>query len=51
MYNLYDFLKLLILIIVNIFFIIFFIVLYNYINVNSIKIDVKELNRLALFEI
>ena len=47
----YDFLKLLILIIVNIFFIIFFIILYNYINVNSIKNGKKELNRIALFEI
>ncbi len=47
----YDFFKLLILILFNIFFIIFFIVLYNYINVNSIKNNVKELNRVALFEI
>ena len=47
----YDFFKLLILIIVNIFLIVFFIVLYNYINVNSIKNDEKELNRIALFEI
>lgn len=48
----YEFFKLLILIIVNIFFIIFFIVLYNYINVNTIKNEKnKELNRLALFRI
>ena len=47
----YDFLKLLILIIVNIVLIVFFIVLYNYINVNSIKNSEKELNRIALFEI
>ena len=47
----YDLFKLLILIIVNIFLIIFFIVLYNYINVNSIKNGEKELNRVALFEI
>ena len=31
----YDFLKLLILILVNIVLIVFFIVLYNYINVNN----------------
>ena len=47
----YDFFKLLILILFNIFFILFFIVLYNYINVNSIKNNTKELNRVALFEI
>ena len=47
----YNFFKLLILILFNIFFILFFIVLYNYINVNSIKNNTKELNRVALFEI
>lgn len=47
----YDFFKLLILIIVNIFLIIFFIILYNFINVNSSKNSEKELNRVALFEI
>ena len=51
MYNLYDFFKLIKLIIVNIFLIIFFIFLYNYINVNSNKNIEKELNRIALFEI
>ena len=47
----YDLFKLLILIIVNILLIIFFIVLYNYINVNSRNNSEKELNRVALFEI
>jgi len=47
----YNFFKLLILILFNIFFILFLIVLYNYINVNSIKNNTKELNRVALFEI
>ena len=47
----YNFFKLLILILFNFFFILFFIVLYNYINVNSIKNNTKELNRVALFEI
>ncbi len=51
MNNLYNFFKLLILILVNIFFIIFFIVLYNYINVNTKKNDNKELNKIAFFEI
>ena len=48
----YDFFKFLILILANIFFIIFFIILYNYINVNSKENKInKELNRVALFEI